>query len=252
MCMVHLGYGAWLCWCRVQHADLWCVCACVQAASAVAGTEVVVVKVHQALLSKTKMRVTLRVGSEEGARRLSDTSVGGFAVKVVAVAASDDAPGSQSVASGASGSQSVASGAAGSQSVASGARKKLDMSKFTARQLRAYMEQLFKIGDKDGNGTLDKSELKALLGWSGFSFDVSSVDEVLQTCDKNGDGVIDFEEFVDLMTTYCTADAVGADGLGVVVQCVVAGAIDSLDEGAFAKVWLFGCVCLPLAGCVCA
>ena len=28
-------------------------------------------------------------------------------------------------------------------------------------------------------------------------------DQVLETCDKNKDGVIDYDEFVDMMTTHC-------------------------------------------------
>jgi len=62
---------------------------------------------------------------------------------------------------------------------------------------------LFKIGDKDGNGTLDKTEVTSLLGMSGFNFDLSSADQVLETCDKNKDGVIDYDEFVDMMTKHC-------------------------------------------------
>ena len=38
--------------------------------------------------------------------------------------------------------------------------------------------RLFKIGDKDGNGTLDKTEVTSLLGMSGFNFDLSSADKV--------------------------------------------------------------------------
>ena len=59
------------------------------------------------------------------------------------------------------------------------AQKSLDLSKFKPRQLKAYMARLFKIGDKDGNGTLDKAELKTLLGMSGFKFSVASVEEAL-------------------------------------------------------------------------
>jgi len=86
------------------------------------------------------------------------------------------------------------------------AKKKLNLSKYSEVQLKRYMEHLFKIGDKDGNGTLDKAELAALLGWSGFKFDVTSVEQLIATCDKNGDGVIEYAEFVDLMLHHCRID----------------------------------------------
>ena len=79
----------------------------------------------------------------------------------------------------------------------------LDFSKYSPTQLKQYMSKLFQIGDADGNGSLDREEVKALLGWSGFQFKLRTVDEVLEQCDKNGDGVIDYDEFVSLMTKFC-------------------------------------------------
>ena len=84
---------------------------------------------------------------------------------------------------------------------------RLDFTKFKPAQLKQYMGRLFKIGDKNGDGTLDKGELATLLGWSGFGFKASSVEEILSTCDKNGDGVIDKAEFTELMTNYCSGAA---------------------------------------------
>ena len=42
----------------------------------------------------------------------------------------------------------------------------------------SHLGALFKIGDKNGDGSLDKAEIKLLLEMSGFNFDLSSADEV--------------------------------------------------------------------------
>merc|ERR1712187_934649 len=63
----------------------------------------------------------------------------------------------------------------------------------------------FKTFDVDGSGTIDKEELMKLLGVDGIS-DVmqvkvteKEVDSIMQEVDLNGDGKIDFEEFLTMM-----------------------------------------------------
>ena len=68
--------------------------------------------------------------------------------------------------------------------------------------MEAYWKRLFSIGDKDGDGYLNRAELKYLLTSSGFRLNFSSVEEVLETCDSDGDGMIDFDEFVHMMMFY--------------------------------------------------
>ena len=46
---------------------------------------------------------------------------------------------------------------------------------------------------------LSPSELGNLLGKSGFDFDQSAIDKIVARADVNGDGMIDFEEFVPEM-----------------------------------------------------
>ena len=89
--------------------------------------------------------------------------------------------------------------------------QKLDLSKFSASQLKQYLSKLFQIGDTDGSGTLDRKELKGLLAWSGFDFAVTDVDDILLKCDKDGDGLISYDEFVSLATEHCTIDRRTAD-----------------------------------------
>lgn len=92
-------------------------------------------------------------------------------------------------------------------------KKKLDLSSYSDKQLERYMKKLFKIADKDGNGTLDRKELTDMLGWSGFGFVVTSMEDVMAKGDKNGDGVIEFSEFAAQMKAFCrtVGDAVDFD-----------------------------------------
>lgn len=55
---------------------------------------------------------------------------------------------------------------------------------------------MFKLLDKDGNGTIDKSELRTLFADNAIdSINGKSLDEIFETCDKDKNGIIDFEEF---------------------------------------------------------
>merc|ERR1711924_146872 len=59
------------------------------------------------------------------------------------------------------------------------------------------LKSLFEAADKDGNGTLDKAEVKEALQALGFTFiDDKQVDVIFKKADKDKNEVIDFEEFV--------------------------------------------------------
>jgi hypothetical protein len=62
-----------------------------------------------------------------------------------------------------------------------------------AEQMKAKFNRL----DKDQSGTLDFSELKALLLKGNPGFKDAEVRTLYDACDKNGDGVIQMEEFID-------------------------------------------------------
>ena len=56
--------------------------------------------------------------------------------------------------------------------------------------------KLFKLLDKDGNGTIDRSELKALFEDQGMeNINGKGIEEIIKICDKDNSGTIDFEEF---------------------------------------------------------
>ncbi|EGR32043.1 protein kinase domain protein, partial [Ichthyophthirius multifiliis] len=63
--------------------------------------------------------------------------------------------------------------------------------------------QAFKMFDQDGSGKISKQELKNVLGDQEEykNQDDNIWDQMIQEADKNGDGEIDFYEFVEMMNT---------------------------------------------------
>jgi len=56
---------------------------------------------------------------------------------------------------------------------------------------------MFEAADKDGNGTLDRDEIKEALHALGFKFiQDKQLDKIMDRADMDGNEVIDFEEFV--------------------------------------------------------
>ena len=59
------------------------------------------------------------------------------------------------------------------------------------------LSKMFEAADKDGNGTLDREEIKEALHALGFKFiKDKQLDIIFERADDNDDLVIDFEEFV--------------------------------------------------------
>jgi len=59
------------------------------------------------------------------------------------------------------------------------------------------LKRMFEAADKDGNGTLDKEEVRAALQALGFDFlEEKQVSGIMQRADDDDNEVIDFEEFV--------------------------------------------------------
>jgi calcium-dependent protein kinase len=62
---------------------------------------------------------------------------------------------------------------------------------------RSNLEQCFKCFDSDGNGMISSGELKAILGNPQSDHDIWAM--LIAEVDANGDGMIDFAEFKDMM-----------------------------------------------------
>ncbi|XP_078614347.1 calmodulin-like [Branchiostoma floridae x Branchiostoma japonicum] len=70
-----------------------------------------------------------------------------------------------------------------------------------------FLMEAFKSFDKDGNGTLDKREVKSAMATIGRNYDDEQIDKLFELFDANRDGVLQYEEFVELMNPRRSAKA---------------------------------------------
>ncbi|OJJ59963.1 hypothetical protein ASPSYDRAFT_44365 [Aspergillus sydowii CBS 593.65] len=64
----------------------------------------------------------------------------------------------------------------------------------------AELRGAFEVFDQDKNGTISADELRKVLTSIGDDVTDADVDEMLKLADVNGDGSIDYQEFVRLMS----------------------------------------------------
>lgn len=84
----------------------------------------------------------------------------------------------------------------------------IDFSEFLAANIdyekslnNQSIKQIFSVLDTDGSGTITLNELKSFFNLEGDN-NHSLVNEIMAEVDKNGDGVISFEEFLDMMDGF--------------------------------------------------
>lgn len=61
------------------------------------------------------------------------------------------------------------------------------------------MRQAFRVFDIDGNGVIDENELKITMFNLGENLSDGDVKQMIKLADRNGDGKIDYEEFIAMM-----------------------------------------------------
>lgn len=61
------------------------------------------------------------------------------------------------------------------------------------------IKEAFKVFDKDGNGFISAAELRHIMTNLGEKLTDEEVDEMIREADVDGDGQINYEEFVDMM-----------------------------------------------------
>lgn len=66
---------------------------------------------------------------------------------------------------------------------------------------QAYLQTAFKMFDTDNSGQIDSSEIKQLLEGEEFQdvYSAAQLEQAIREVDQNGDGEIDFEEFLEMM-----------------------------------------------------
>ncbi|KAL4787322.1 hypothetical protein BJX76DRAFT_318883 [Aspergillus varians] len=64
----------------------------------------------------------------------------------------------------------------------------------------AELREAFAVFDQDNSGTISADELRKVLTSIGDNVTDADVDEMLTLADTNGDGSIDYDEFVKLMS----------------------------------------------------
>ena len=73
-----------------------------------------------------------------------------------------------------------------------------------------YLKAAFKMFDTDGSGKIDSTEVVALLSGEDLTNLISkeAIDTALKEIDQNGDGEIDFDEFMQMMKRAAEVDQV--------------------------------------------
>ena len=80
----------------------------------------------------------------------------------------------------------------------------------TAEQI-AEIKETFLLFDKDKDGSISTNELKSVMNSLGFSPTSDELVEYINEADKNGDGTIDFDEFLKLMQKRGTSNSAESD-----------------------------------------
>jgi calmodulin len=83
----------------------------------------------------------------------------------------------------------------------------IDFSEFLAMMARKMRDtdseeeirEAFKVFDRDNNGYISAAELRHVMTSIGEKLTDDEVDEMIREADKDGDGRIDYQEFVQLM-----------------------------------------------------
>lgn len=68
-----------------------------------------------------------------------------------------------------------------------------------SEEQKQEIKEAFDLFDSEGVGAIDAKELKVAMRALGFE-PKEEIRKILQDLDKNGDGMIRFEEFFDIMT----------------------------------------------------
>ena len=69
---------------------------------------------------------------------------------------------------------------------------------FSAAEMEEYLSNLFHESDSDGNGYLDPQEFKEIMIAADVGLSEEDIYEIMMVADENGDGKIEYAEFVPI------------------------------------------------------
>ena len=104
------------------------------------------------------------------------------------------------------------------------------------------MFKAFQYVDLDRSGTLDKKEVRRALDLWNIPISDDKLDELIEACDHDGDGQVDYKEFVDVLARDTVApaamgkrdmqakEAMGVDGRPDMEARVVKNARASIND----------------------
>ncbi|CCO34772.1 Calmodulin Short=CaM [Rhizoctonia solani AG-1 IB] len=72
------------------------------------------------------------------------------------------------------------------------------MSKMGGNTIDEELDEAFKVFDRDGSGQISEEELKAVMNSLGERLTDAEVHAMMLEADTNGDGQIDYKEFVKM------------------------------------------------------
>ena len=72
------------------------------------------------------------------------------------------------------------------------------MSVLTPKDLR----QAFKLFDKDKSGFIEVREIRDVTTTLGMPLSMDELEDFMKMADQNGDGILDYNEFVKAMTNF--------------------------------------------------
>ena len=64
---------------------------------------------------------------------------------------------------------------------------------------KQILHEAFRFFDKDGNGTVEPEEISEVMTKLGVDLSVTELVDIMSNLDQNGDGVMDFAEFLIMM-----------------------------------------------------
>lgn len=63
-----------------------------------------------------------------------------------------------------------------------------------------HLKAAFSFFDKDGSGTISRSELRQCLQSEDFAMTEEEINTMLEGVDADGDGEVDYQEFIQMMS----------------------------------------------------